>query len=199
LNDVSSFLEREDKWYLGFGEKLVWTPTHPVFLEKFGFWDPANFYDMKISPCYTLDILDENYEVLVFKNTSRKWYPNLLKSTYEADLIEVIETKSVIKNTLVSEIILKNRTTRDIKLHLVAWGVGKREEKEKVENFQVLDNSIYFLRVFGRKNGKDFVIHTLFGSTIFDSYQVSSSSNSSILPREDSTRIGKCLSKREQE
>ena len=154
---------------------------------------------MKISPCYTLDILDENYEVLVFKNTSRKWYPNLLKSTYEADLIEVIETKSVIKNTLVSEIILKNRTTRDIKLHLVAWGVGKREEKEKVENFQVLDNSIYFLRVFGRKNGKDFVIHTLFGSTIFDSYQVSSSSNSSILPREDSTRIGKCLSKREQE
>ena len=183
MNNVSSLLEREDKWYLGFGEKLVWTPTHPVFLEKLGFWDPANFYDMKISPCYTLDILDENHEVLTFENASRKWYPNLLKSTYEADLIEVIEAKSVIKNTLVSEIILKNRITRDIKLHLVAWGVGKQEEKEKVEDFQVLDNGIYFLRIFKRKNGKDFVIHTLFGSKIFDSYQVSSSSNSYILPR----------------
>jgi len=124
-------LEREDKWYLGFGEKLVWTPTHPVSLKKFGFWDPANFYDMKISPCYTLDILDENLDVMTFENVSQKWYPNLLKTTYKTNSIEVIEARSVIENSLVSEIVLKNKTSNDVKLHLIAWGGRRQEESER--------------------------------------------------------------------
>lgn len=175
-------LEREDKWYLGFGEKLIWTPTYPIFLGKPGFWDPANFYDTKISPCYTLDILDENLEVLALKNISKKWYPNLLKLTYDAGLIEMIETRSVVENSLVSEITLKNKVSKDIKVHLIAWSVGKYEEKERVENFQVFDNSMYFLRTFKRRNNKNFAIHTFFGSKFLDSYQISLSSNSCILP-----------------
>jgi len=37
--NILKLLSRSDKWYLGCGGPLVWTPPFPIWLDRLGFWD----------------------------------------------------------------------------------------------------------------------------------------------------------------
>lgn len=35
---ICELLSRRDKFFLGPGGKVIWTPTHPMFIDKVGFY-----------------------------------------------------------------------------------------------------------------------------------------------------------------
>jgi hypothetical protein len=55
--DVLKILERDDKWYLGGGNRLLWAPPFPVFLDSPGAWDFLSYFDMRIDPGYAISTM----------------------------------------------------------------------------------------------------------------------------------------------
>ena len=53
-----ALLIRSDKWYLGGGDRLLWAPPFPVWLEHPGLWDEAHYFNHSIFPCFTWTLLD---------------------------------------------------------------------------------------------------------------------------------------------
>jgi hypothetical protein len=127
---VLKLLERDDKWYLGGGNRLLWAPTFPLHLDSPGFWDEAHYYNYEIKPLFTWTILDEDGSecALTFKN--RVWSPACLTQTYDLESsdggwkIRVEERKSMLSSDVaVSVVGLKNNSRKAIRVHLVAWSV----------------------------------------------------------------------------
>lgn len=121
--DILTYLSRNDKWYLGGGEALVWAPTHPQWLDQLGFWDGAHYYGYELQPVFAVTLLDEKARVLTPRFQSRQWCPAFLTQTYHvAGNIELTERRAVLPNdSLVSELTLKNASKEPRTVHLVMW------------------------------------------------------------------------------
>lgn len=118
-------LSRRDKFYLGGGNRLIWAPQFPVWLDRAGFWDGAHYYNMEIAPVFTYTVLDEDGKEIPLLFKDRDWRPDrLIQKFRTAALITVKETKSLVPDDcLVSEILVKNGSDRDRVLHLILWTV----------------------------------------------------------------------------
>ncbi len=55
--DILKMLERKDKWYLGGGNRLLWTPPFPLHLDRPGAWDFVSYFDLRIDPGYTISVI----------------------------------------------------------------------------------------------------------------------------------------------
>lgn len=126
--NVLNYLARTDKWYLGGGNRLLWAPPFPVYLDYPGFWDEAHYYNYEFKPLFTWTILDDNENEIRLKFKSRTWDPAALIQTYDAVIgktkIEIIETKSVLPSDIANcTVELRNRSKRSLRLHLIAWTV----------------------------------------------------------------------------
>lgn len=128
--DVLRFLGRDDKWYLGGGNRLLWAPPFPVYLDFPGFWDEAHYYNYEIKPMFTWAILDEDGNELALDFVRRSWNPAALTQEYSASFrdkgpkVHVKETKSLLSSDVaVSVVHLKNNTRKKLRLHLVAWTI----------------------------------------------------------------------------
>ncbi|MDE2784357.1 MAG: hypothetical protein OXK77_15490 [Gemmatimonadota bacterium] len=51
-------LARDDKWYLGGLDGVVWAPPFPKWLHRPGFWDPAHLLQHEVGPAFSVAILD---------------------------------------------------------------------------------------------------------------------------------------------
>lgn len=124
--NILNFLTRTDKWYLGGGNKLLWAPPFPVYLDYPGFWDEAHYYNYELKPLFTWTILDDTGNEIPLKFLSRQWNPSALTQIYEANIgkskIKVIETKSILPNDVAICVVeIKNTAKHSLRLHLVAW------------------------------------------------------------------------------
>ncbi len=121
--NVDAYLSRSDKWYLGGGDRLVWTPRYPEWLEMPGFWDEAHYYHHEISPVFAVTLLDEQGVELPLHASSRRWRPSHLLQSYRSnDGISAAETRAVLPNdALVSELKIRNDAGRDRVVQVVAW------------------------------------------------------------------------------
>ena len=128
--DVLQHLERTDKWYLGGGNRLLWAPAFPLYLDVPGFWDEAHYYNYEIKPLFTWAILDDEGRECPLSFRGRVWNPASLRQDYQLTVkgesrnIQVVETKSVLSSDVaVSVVRLKNRSRKKHRLHLVAWTI----------------------------------------------------------------------------
>lgn len=126
--DILRLLERNDKWYLGGGNRLLWAPTFPLYLDSPGFWDEAHYYNYEIKPLFTWTILDEDGSECALRFKNRLWNPACLTQAYDVSpedngwKIRVEETKSLLSSDVaVSVVRLKNNSRKKIRVHLVAW------------------------------------------------------------------------------
>jgi len=126
--DVLRFLERNDKWYLGGGNRLLWAPTFPLYLDSPGFWDEAHYYNYEVKPLFTWTILDDNGSECKLRLKGRVWNPACLTQLYDLSSddnslkIQVEETKSLLSSDVaVSMVSISNNSRKRIRLHLVAW------------------------------------------------------------------------------
>ena len=134
MPDVSpcASLARPDKWYLGGGQRLVWTPTHPQWLDVPGFWDEAHYYDLPLAPLFTVTLLDEKERAITCRPKERTWRPDHLTQTYHTDSpLSFTESKALLpSDVLVAQFALQNSSPHPLKLHLVQWTVQPTTEVE---------------------------------------------------------------------
>ncbi len=58
--DLIESLARDDKWYLGSGDGIIFAPPFPVWLDAPGFWDDGQVFQYAVGPLYTVTILDHD-------------------------------------------------------------------------------------------------------------------------------------------
>jgi hypothetical protein len=119
--DPIDLLARDDKWYLGCGDGIIFAPQFPVWLDAPGFWDEGTVYQYAFAPLYAVTLLDENGREVTLRATSRRWTPSELTVQFEShEGICATETRSVhIGGVFVSE--WRITAERPRSLHLVAW------------------------------------------------------------------------------
>ena len=119
--DSIELLARDDKWYLGCGDGILWAPAAPRWLDAPGFWDPALVYEHEIAPLFTIAVLDADGRELGLEAHSRRWTPAELTIEYRLpDGITATEVRSVHPGgVLASE--WRLQAMRETRLHLVAW------------------------------------------------------------------------------
>jgi hypothetical protein len=139
LNPLT-YLSRPDKWYLGGGNRLLWAPPFPVWLDYPGFWDKAHYYNLEIDPVFTWTILDEDGEEVALRASERRWDPSKLMSRYSMnDVGSPLRTSEIGHRTsglsfseeqcclpndvLASVVTIRNASNKSRKLHLVAWTI----------------------------------------------------------------------------
>ncbi len=114
-------LARDDKWYLGCGDGILFAPPFPVWLDTPGFWDDAQVYQYAFGPLFTVAALDEDGFEVAMRATSRRWSPAEMVVEYRlANGITATEVRTVHPGGIfVSE--WRLRALRGGWLHLVAW------------------------------------------------------------------------------
>jgi hypothetical protein len=81
--DPIELLAREDKWFLGCGDGIVFAPPFPLWLDAPGFWDGATMYQYSYAPLFTVTCVDEEGREIAMRAASRRWTPAELTVEYE--------------------------------------------------------------------------------------------------------------------
>ena len=123
MMDPIELLAREDKWYLGSGDGMIFAPPFPVWLDAPGFWDEATIYQYQVGPLFTVSWLDADGRELPLRATSRRWTPAELVVEYQMpNGISARETRTVQpKGIFGSEWAIESPAP--VLLHAVAWTV----------------------------------------------------------------------------
>ena len=84
-------LARDDKWYLGGLDGIVWAPPFPAWLERPGFWDPVHFLNVAVGPGFSVALLDGSGAEAALERaggpgdaTAWEWRPGRLRVRWEA-------------------------------------------------------------------------------------------------------------------
>lgn len=149
IGDVLDFLRRDDKWYLGGGGRLIWTPPYPEWLETTGFWDEAHYYQYRLPQAFTITLLDEAKAEIPYRFEKRTWRPDVLEQTYSTKGgLRLIERKAMHpQDVLLSTLRILNETDRPRKLKVVAWSVRDHKptgEEHFVDDVEVEDGRLRF-------------------------------------------------------
>ncbi len=116
----ASFRARDDKWYLGAGDGLIWAPPFPQWLDAPGFWDEAHLFQYAIRPLFTVTFLLEGRTVPV-RCLRRRWTPAALTLDHALGPWRARETRSAPGGALASEWELRNPTARAASVDVVVW------------------------------------------------------------------------------
>jgi len=116
----ASFRARDDKWYLGAGDGLIWAPPFPQWLDAPGFWDEAHLFQYAIRPLFTVTFLTDGHTVPV-RCLRRRWTPAALTLDHALGPWRACETRSAPGGELASEWELRNPTARAANVDVVVW------------------------------------------------------------------------------
>lgn len=155
--DPIDLLARDDKWYLGCGDGIVFAPQFPVWLDHPGFWDEGTIYQYSFAPLYTVSLLEVGGRAVALRAVSRRWTPSELTVEYESpDGLRATETRSVhIGGVFVSE--WRVATDHARPLHLVAWTA---QDASSVEAESVRwEKTLAFNRTLRDRRDVPFVVH----------------------------------------
>jgi hypothetical protein len=123
MMDPIELLARDDKWFLGSGDGIIFAPPFPVWLDAPGFWDDATIYQYQVGPLFTVTWLDQDGRDLPLRIRSRRWTPAEVTVDYDLpDGMTAREVRSVQpRGIFASEWTV--RAPRAVSLHAVAWTV----------------------------------------------------------------------------
>lgn len=119
--DAIELLARDEKWFLGSGDGIIFAPPFPVWLQAPGFWDEATIYQYQVGPLFTVALLDHVGREVPLTQRSRRWTPAELTVEYEAPGgVSATEVRTVQPGgVFASEWIV--RAHLPVALHAVAW------------------------------------------------------------------------------
>lgn len=194
---ILKYLERKDKWYLGGGNRLIWAPPFPVWLDYPGFWDKALYYNYEIEPVFTWTILDDKGIEIPLRGVERKWDPSKLSTRFDvrANSLEhrelsFEEIKCCLPNDVLTSVIrIKNPSRKNRMIHLIAWTIQPSYPSKKdtrISNVKVEKSGINFkkhTRHLQYSNTPTLPINCLFViNRRFDSYSINLSEGQTIQP-----------------
>ncbi len=204
--DPLKYLERTDKWYLGGGNRLIWTPPFPVWLDYPGFWDKAHYYNYPIEPVFTWTVLTEDGEEIPLRAERRTWNPSKLKKRYEilarlrrvkdmrtshishpTSHISVEEEMCCLPNDVLASVVnIRNTSNKKRKLTFVAWTIQPSYPSKQttwIEDVEVKNGTISFTKHLHRTNAPTLPLGCSFAiNKKFESYSINLSEGSTIQP-----------------
>jgi hypothetical protein len=123
MHDPIELLARDDKWYLGGGDGIIFAPAFAQWIDAPGFWDEATFYQYGFGPLYTVAFLDHEGRELRAELRERRWTPAELTCRYQlSGGVEAYEVRTVQPGgVFVSE--WRLHADVPMTLHAVAWTV----------------------------------------------------------------------------
>jgi hypothetical protein len=68
-------LLRREKWYLGGGDRLIWAPPFPQWLDYPGLWDELHYFDQPLFPGFTWTLLSTDGRVHALRRSRWEWSP----------------------------------------------------------------------------------------------------------------------------
>ncbi len=96
-------LARDDKWFLGGLDGVVWAPPFPRWLNRPGFWDPAHVLQHEIGPGFSVALLrpDGSESPLLQSTlrrgdgalTARRWRPGRVVAAWMDALGSIVEER----------------------------------------------------------------------------------------------------------
>ncbi len=169
--DILNLLTRADKHFLGGGNRIVWTPLFPVYLDRPGFWDKASYFNFDFEPVFAVTILDEKGRELKPKFLNRKWTPARLKQTYNLpQKLRFVEEKAVLpEDSLVSQLTFENAGESKQILHVILWTAQESNPYEGrlfIDNADVLDGNIRFTKFIRLRDLPLHSIHAGMGMSV---------------------------------
>ena len=122
-------LARDDTWYLGCGEGVIFASPFPLWLDAPGFWDEAQFYQYTVGPLFTITILDHDGRELALAARRRRWTAAELTVDEDspggltATEIRTVQSGRVFasKGSLHAPRPMTLHAPRPMTLHAVAW------------------------------------------------------------------------------
>ena len=94
-------LARDDKWFLGGLDGVVWAPPFPRWLRRPGFWDPVHLLQHEVGPGFSVAVLDPDGRERVLRPATRgpdgrersalRWRPGRLVATWSDERGGIIE------------------------------------------------------------------------------------------------------------
>ncbi|MBA4313337.1 MAG: hypothetical protein C0417_11990 [Chlorobiaceae bacterium] len=196
--NLLKYLERKDKWYLGGGNRLIWAPPFPVWLDYPGFWDKAHYYNYEIEPVFTWTILDEDGIEIPLRGVERKWDPSKLKTRFEVRAkslehraLSFEEIKCCLPDDVPTSVIrIENKSKQKRKIHLIAWSIQPSHPSKKntwISDVKVGKSEINFTKHTRHLQYSDTPILPIHCSLALnrkiDSYSINLSEGSTIQPR----------------
>lgn len=121
--DPVELLARDDKWYLGSGDGIIFAPPFPIWLDAPGFWDDATIYQYQVGPLFTVTWTDSEGRELPCRCVRRRWTPAELTVDYDLGRgTNAREIRSVQpRGIFASEWSI--RSPEPVALHAIAWTV----------------------------------------------------------------------------
>ncbi len=121
--DPIEALAREDKWYLGCGDGIIFAPAFPVWLDAPGFWDEATIYQYQLAPLFTVTLVAVDGREIRLTTRERRWTPAELTVKYE---VEGGGTATETRTVQPGGVFASEWALRDVGarvMHAVAWTV----------------------------------------------------------------------------
>jgi hypothetical protein len=183
--DVLKMLERRDKWYLGGGNRLLWTPPFPLHLDRPGAWDFVSYFDLRIDPGYTISVVDRGVPV-DFVCVDKLWNPATLRSLFRSGDLEMLEEKALLKEDfLVSRVTLKNNSKEAKELDIVVWTAQQCSDSDSevdTEIIDVADSGIVFKKRLLKPRRRPYPAYVILALEGKESHNVSFSERTGNLP-----------------
>jgi hypothetical protein len=199
--NILKYLEREDKWYLGGGNRLIWTPPFPVWLDYPGFWDKAHYYNYEIEPVFTWTVLDEDGNEIPLRANGLKWDPSKLITRFKIDdgelkqraesrefrALSIEESKCCLPNDVLTSIVrVRNKSNKTKKLHFIAWTIQQSYPSKQttwLSDVDIEKNKINFTKHLHRDKAPTLPIGCSFGfNRRIESFSVNLSEGQAIQP-----------------
>ncbi|MCP4725395.1 MAG: hypothetical protein GY863_10185, partial [bacterium] len=186
MMNIVNFLSRDDKHYLGGGNRLLWTPNFPQWLDKPGFWDKAHYYNLEIEPVFTLTFLDEKGNELPLNLKQRRWFPSHIRNLYNrVDGLDIVEEKTLFENDiLASSISLTNTGEKQVILDCILWKLHRNStEKNELTNIESSENGFCITQNIDFRQETEYEVECFLGlNSGVDSRGVYVSNNTSVTP-----------------
>jgi hypothetical protein len=190
--DILKYLERKDKWYLGGGNRLIWTPPFPFWLDHPGFWDKAHYYNYEIEPVFTWTILDEDGKEIHLRGVDRTWNPASLRTRFDIQdsgntRVNIEESKCCLPNDVLTSVVdIKNNSRRSMKLIFIAWTIQPNypsKSMNTIKDVSVGQAGIAFTKNLYRAHAPILPIGCAFGlNRKIESYCINLSEGQAIQP-----------------
>ncbi|GAH86152.1 unnamed protein product, partial [marine sediment metagenome] len=150
--DVLSYLERDDKWFVSGGRAAMYAPEFPAHPETLGYWDEAYYADQRIETgLFCVLVLDDALKPIPLPRPTRSWRPDRCTLTFDTPALTITEDKIILTGSAAveesgdvfcSKITIRNNSPSPIKLNLILWSLLEQREIPQTRDRAINDLEI---------------------------------------------------------
>ena len=179
--NILKLLKRDDKWYLGGGDLLVFTPLFPQWLHIPGLWDEAHFYNIPLKPLYTISFLSKDGKELKPKLLDTIWDPSkLIRRFALTNDLTLTETDVLLPNDSLSTTLHFEGKSQEI--DVILWTAQVNDQNENTLSFFKEETGLLINREVKLRKKHPFNI-SLFLGMEHSSYSINLSENTANQPK----------------